>query len=114
VLIITFILSVCLVTVIIYREKTRELQIVQLFYGFQIVKLVSHFDMGMARVAWSTYQIISSISWNLNVTYPQPFRSLLGALSFLQLDFLSLDCVRCVRLLCHIYVYIVVAVLGYL
>jgi len=36
---------------------------------------------------------VSTISWNLSVRYPAPFSSLLFALGFLQLDFLSLDCV---------------------
>jgi hypothetical protein len=45
------------------------------------------------KVCWSTFQIVSTISWNLSVRYPAPFSSLLFALGFLQLDFLSLDCV---------------------
>jgi hypothetical protein len=38
-------------------------------------------------------QIVSTISWNLSVPFPEPSTALLFALSFLQLDFLSLDCV---------------------
>ena len=45
------------------------------------------------KVAWNTYQIISTISWSLSVVFPEPFSKLLYALNFLQLDFLSLDCV---------------------
>jgi hypothetical protein len=43
---------------------------------------------------WSTYQIVNTIAWNLAVTFPEPFAGLLRALSFFQLDFLSLDCLR--------------------
>ena len=49
---------------------------------------------GMLKVVWSTYQIVSTVSWNLSVTFPAPFDRLLFVLSYLQLDFLSLDCVQ--------------------
>ena len=37
-------------------------------------------------------QIIVSISWTLSVTFPEPFSSMLKWLNFVELDFLSLDC----------------------
>jgi hypothetical protein len=34
------------------------------------------------------------VAWNLSVVYPQPFATMLLLLGFLQMDFLSLDCVN--------------------
>ena len=81
-------------------ERAVELRATQFVLALPLIRLVKHVDMGMARVAWSTYQIISSISWNLNVPYPLPVRGALGALGFLQLDFFSFDCVRFHQCLC--------------
>ena len=58
------------------------------------MSLLKHVDRGMLKVIWSTFQITSTVAWNLNVIYPKPFSELLFTLSFLQLDFLSLDCAR--------------------
>jgi hypothetical protein len=81
-------------SIFFFGDKIWDFEVVKVGSKMTVIRLFSHFDMGMARVAWSTYQIISSISWNLNVSYPQPFKSVLLALGFLQLDFLALDCVR--------------------
>jgi hypothetical protein len=55
--------------------------------------LLKHVDKGMMKVAWSTFQIVSTIAWNLSVKYPEPFASVRFGLDALQIDFLSLDCV---------------------
>ena len=55
-----------------------------------IYDLAVFFLRPFLKVVWATYQITSTISWNLSVTFPQPFSSFLSLLSFLQLDFLSL------------------------
>lgn len=49
-------------------------------------------DKGQLKVLYSTLQIVSTVSWNLNVVFPPPFSDLLGVFSFVQLDWLSLDC----------------------
>ena len=46
-----------------------------------------HVDRGMLKVAWATLQILSTVSWNLAVQYPEPFASALESLSFMSLDF---------------------------
>jgi len=46
-----------------------------------------HLDRGMLKVAWATFQILSTISWNLAVQYPEPFATALESLSFMSLDF---------------------------
>jgi hypothetical protein len=46
-----------------------------------------HFDRGMLKVAWATFQILSTISWNLAVQYPEPFATVLESLSFMSMDF---------------------------
>lgn len=51
-------------------------------------------DYGMLKVSWATYQIVSLVAWNLSVQFPPPFSNMLGILSFLQVDFLSFDCIR--------------------
>jgi hypothetical protein len=55
--------------------------------------ILRHIDEGTVKVLWTTTQIVSSVQWNLNVEFPSPFSKLLEILSFLQLDFLTLDCV---------------------
>lgn len=56
------------------------------------VRFARALDRGSLKVAWVTYQIIMSTSVNLNVAYPYPFSDLLAALSFLTLDFVSMEC----------------------
>ena len=46
-----------------------------------------HLDRGMLKVAWATFQILSTISWNLAVQYPEPFATALESLSFMSMDF---------------------------
>jgi hypothetical protein len=41
----------------------------------------------MLKVTWATLQILSTVSWNLAVQYPEPFASALESLSFMSLDF---------------------------
>ena len=48
--------------------------------------LFRHLDRGMLKVAWVTFQILSSISWNLAVQYPEPFATAPEALRFVSLD----------------------------
>ena len=68
--------------------------------GFNLQKYVrlpsfpflKHADKGTLKVLWSTTQIISSVQWNLSVRFPYPFSDFLGIMSFLQFDFLTLDC----------------------
>jgi hypothetical protein len=58
-----------------------------------LVGVTEHLDSGTFRVVWSTYQIVQSIVWNLNIKFPSPFSDLLKALSLFSFDFLSLECV---------------------
>ena len=52
-----------------------------------------HIDRGMLKVAWATFQILNTISWNLAIRYPEPFASVLESLDFMTLDFsTSLTC----------------------
>jgi hypothetical protein len=41
---------------------------------------------------WSNYQIIQSVTWNLELQFPYPFSGLLSVLSFFSFDFLSTAC----------------------
>ena len=52
-----------------------------------------HLFLRIFKVIWSTLQIIGTISWNLSIKFPYPFSEFLALLSFLQFDWLSLDCV---------------------
>jgi hypothetical protein len=49
--------------------------------------ILSHLDRGMMKVLFTTLQIVSTASWNLNVAFPSPFSSFLEFIAFLQLDF---------------------------
>lgn len=58
------------------------------------LNILKQLDRGKLKVLWITYQLLSTISWNLSLAFPYPFSVLLFYLGFLQLDFLSLDCAR--------------------
>ena len=58
-----------------------------------LVGITEHLDSGTFRVVWSTYQIVQSIAWNLNIKFPSPFSDFLSALSVFSFDFLSIECV---------------------
>jgi len=51
-------------------------------------------DGGTLRVAYSTYQITSSVAWTSEFVFPQPFARMLQVMSIFSLDFLDLSCVR--------------------
>ena len=51
-------------------------------------------DSGTFRVLWSTYQIVQSVAWNLNIKFPSPFSDLISIMSLFSFDFLSLECVN--------------------
>jgi hypothetical protein len=59
-----------------------------------IVGSLSMVDTGTLRVAYSTYQITSSVAWTLNFEFPQPFAKMVQLMSILSLDFLQLDCIQ--------------------
>jgi len=46
-------------------------------------------DSGTFRIVWSTYQIVQSISWNIEVKLPEPFATFQNMLSLVSFDFLS-------------------------
>jgi serine/threonine protein kinase len=49
-------------------------------------------DSGMARLCWSTFQIIQSAAWSLDMTFPEPYSWFLRSLSWVSFDFLSFEC----------------------
>jgi len=57
-----------------------------------LIGLLSHIDTGVLKVTWSTFQIIQSISFNIQVRFPFPYSILQSWLSFLDLDYLSVIC----------------------
>mmetsp|Transcript_43092 Transcript_43092/g.55360 ORF Transcript_43092/g.55360 Transcript_43092/m.55360 type:complete len:756 (-) Transcript_43092:2863-5130(-) len=59
-----------------------------------IIGVLFHIDIALLKVVWSTMQIIVSVSWTLQVTFPEPYQQLISWLSFLQLDILSIDCIK--------------------
>jgi hypothetical protein len=56
--------------------------------------LIASLDRGSLKVVWVTSQIIVSISWNLDISFPSPFAELLGLFSIFSLDFLALECMN--------------------
>jgi len=54
--------------------------------------LMKHIDSGPGRVLWTNYQIIQSVSWSLDVSLPWPFSKMVGGMSFISFDFLTLKC----------------------
>jgi len=57
-----------------------------------MIRYMRNIDSGSLKVVWVTYQIIASTSFNLDIQFPAPYSSVLGALNFFSLDFLSLEC----------------------
>ena len=53
------------------------------------------FDVGKFKVVWVNYAIMCSISWNLDLKFPQPFRTLEDIFSFLELSLLRLMPMGC-------------------
>jgi len=54
---------------------------------------LQHFDRAKFKIAWSTYQIIGSVSVTLNVEWPPVFQDFLQELSIFSFDFMSPDCI---------------------
>ena len=80
----------CIIGIIAIALRSRARDAVK---KWQCLSILKHVDKGDLKVMWSTLQIICSVQWNLGVEFPAPFSNLLDVLSFLQLDFLTLDCV---------------------
>jgi len=59
-----------------------------------IIRSLCMVDGGTLRVAYSTYQITSSVAWTSNTEFPQPFARMLEVMSIFSLDFLDLSCAR--------------------
>ena len=59
-----------------------------------VIGSLNRVDGGTLRVAYSTYQITSSVAWSSDFEFPQPFARMLQVLSIFSLDFLDLSCVR--------------------
>ena len=38
----------------------------------QRLSVLTHVDKGTLKILWSTAQIISSVSWNLSISFPPP------------------------------------------
>lgn len=58
----------------------------------QLVTLLRKADSGTLRILFNNYQIIQSISWNLDIVFPYPFSDLLEFFSLFSFDFISFDC----------------------
>jgi len=57
-----------------------------------LVGVARNLDSGTLRIIVSTYTIVESISWNINIVLPHPFDSMVKLFSVLSLDFLSPEC----------------------
>ena len=80
----------CIIGIIAIALRSRARDAVK---KWQCLSILKHVDKGDLKVMWSTMQIISSVQWNLGINFPSPFSKFLEVLGFLQLDFLTLDCV---------------------
>lgn len=60
-------------------------------YQWRVVNLIRH-SGAAPRILWSTYQIISSVSINFQIKFPQPFASFASAISVLSFDFIPIEC----------------------
>ena len=56
------------------------------------VDFAKRVDTGSLKVCWVTYQIMASTTFNLDLTYPPPFSTMLGLLNVFSFDFISVEC----------------------
>ena len=56
------------------------------------VGMLRHVTKAYLKIALTTLQIISTVSWSLTVVFDGPFGNFLSFLNLLSFDFLSLDC----------------------
>ena len=54
------------------------------------------FANGRSKVMWSTFQILKSIPFTTDVTFPKTFNQFLRVIEFMQLDFLGMISASCV------------------
>jgi len=59
-----------------------------------LMGMLCSIDSGALKVLFSTFQIVMSVTWNLNVTFPEPYKKFTELMSWVQLDFFSLECLR--------------------
>jgi hypothetical protein len=57
-----------------------------------IVGMVRNIDSGCFKVLFSSYQIIQSVSFTMDVVFPSPFSGLLNFMSFISFDISTLEC----------------------
>ena len=53
------------------------------------------FDIGRFKVVWVTYQIMTTVSWNVQVAWPEPFKTFERLLSVLDMSLLRILPVAC-------------------
>ena len=83
-------------------------------YRFAQVRALSYrvyrrvFDIGRFKVVWVNYQIMCTVAWNIQITWPDPFATFERLLSVLDLSLLRImpiacivecECNACVRLI---------------
>ena len=57
------------------------------------LNVLQHIDSGQLKILWATGQIVSTISFSLRITFPEPFQgSMISQLSYLQMDFVPMRC----------------------
>ena len=59
-----------------------------------LIAAIYAIDHGALKLLWGTAQIIVSVSFNLDIRFPEPFATITELLSPVQLDFVNFDCLR--------------------
>ena len=59
---------------------------------FRCMPVLKGVDQGQLKVVWSTLQIVASVSWSLDIPFPEPFASLLNIFAVTQLNFFKVRC----------------------
>lgn len=91
-----FAVDVVLVAAVVNRHKETLMRWAERWYkrfsklpGFVLISgTLYHFTLhGRFRILWTTFGIVSSVSWTMNVEFPAPFRDFLTLISWIQLSF---------------------------
>ena len=63
-------------------------------FELPLVGAIRMVDPGQAKIIWSTIQVVTSVSWGLDMKFPEPFASFSTSINVVQLDFLNVDCAK--------------------
>jgi hypothetical protein len=78
--------------VLISTTVTHEKGWARFLLRFRVSRWILYLDGGLLKILFSTYQIASTVSWGLNIVWPEPFDSVIRAFSAVNLELIPFSC----------------------